>query len=149
MKTWTITKEISVSIDKVWDVIDGSEENLKKLDPKIISQETLIETEERVGSKYLQKYKEGKKVMEYEVFVTDYNETDYEKMFAIAFNLAGWFDIAVRYELEKVDENKTIIKYTTTNKPLKFLAKVMMKFMPGGDKMLEKHIQKIEELAKS
>jgi len=149
MKTWTITKEISVSIDKVWDVIDGSEENLKKLDPKIISQETLIETEERVGSKYLQKYKEGKKVMEYEVFVTDYNETDYEKMFAIAFNLAGWFDIAVRYELEKVDENKTLIKYTTTNKPLKFLAKVMMKFMPGGDKMLEKHIQKIEELAKS
>ena len=149
MKTWTITKEISVSIDKVWDVIDGSEENLKKLDPKIISQETLIETEERVGSIYLQKYKEGKKVMEYEVFVTDYNETDYEKMFAIAFNLAGWFDIAVRYELEKVDENKTIIKYTTTNKPLKFLAKVMMKFMPGGDKMLENHIQKIEELAKS
>jgi len=149
MKTWTITKEVNVSIDKVWDVIDGSEENLKNLDPKIISQETLIVTEERVGSKYLQKYKEGKKVMEYEVVVTDYNETDYEKMFAIGFNLGGWFDIAVRYELEKIDENKTIIKYTTTNKPLKFLAKVMMKFMPGGDNMLEKHIKKIEELAKS
>jgi hypothetical protein len=38
--------------------------------------------------------------------------------------------------------------YKTTNNPLKFMAKLLMMLMPGGNKMLEKHMTRIEQMAK-
>lgn len=148
MKVWELTKVIEAPIETIWKVIDGSEENLKKLDPKIVNQDTILETEERIGSKYLQTYREGKREETYEVVVTDYFETDDEKMFAIAFTIANMFEVGVYYKLKKISEQETEVYYKTTNNPLKFFAKLMMFIMPGGNKVLIDHLAKIEQLAK-
>lgn len=148
MKVWEMTKVIAAPIESVWNVIDGSEENLKKLDPKIVSQETILETDERIGSRYRQTYREGKREETYEVVVTDYFETDDEKMFAIAFTIAKMFEVGVYYKLKKVSDSETEVHYKTTNNPLKFFAKLMMFIMPGDNKILVDHLAKIEQLAK-
>ncbi len=147
MKKWTAEIEINAPIEKVWEVIDGSEENLKKLDPKILSNKVIEETEERIGSSYLQKYQEGKKIMEYVVEVKDYKEDDNSKMFQIGFELGNSFDINVKYLLKKMDENKTHLTYTVTNRPMKFLAKVMMMIMGKGNSVIDTHLKKIKELS--
>lgn len=149
MKTWTAEIAINAPIEKVWEVIDGSEENLKKLDPKILSNKVIEETEERIGSRYLQKYKEGKKVMEYVVEVKDYAEDDNNKMFRVGFELGNWFDITVKYVLKKVDENKTHLVYTTTNRPMKFLAKIMMRIMGDNTSVIDTHVEKIKKLSET
>lgn len=149
MKTWTAEIEINAPIEKVWEVIDGSEENLKKLDPKIVSNKVIEETKERIGSKYLQQYKEGKKVMEYVVEVTDYAEDDNNKMFQIGFKLGKWFDITVKYVLKKIDNNKTHLYYTTTNRPMNFLAKIMMKMMGNNTSVVDNHVKKIKEFSEA
>lgn len=149
MKIWTAEIEINASIEKVWEVIDGSEEKLQKLDPKIISNKVIEETKERIGSRYLQKYKEGKKVMEYVVEVVDYEEDDSNKMFKIGFELGNWFDITAKYVLEKVDDNKTHLVYTTTNRPMKFFAKIMMKMMGNNTSVVDNHVEKIKKLSEA
>lgn len=53
MKTWKAEIEINATIETVWEVIDGSEENLKKLDPKIVPSKVIHKTEESIGSTYL------------------------------------------------------------------------------------------------
>lgn len=148
MKLWSSQIEINAPIEKVWEVIDGSEENLKKLDPKIVLNEVIEETNERIGSKYRQQYKEGKNVMEYVVEVLDYKEDDNNKMFKIGFNLGGWFDITAKYELKKINNTTTNLTYTTTNKPLKLFAKIMM-LMMRNDSVVEKHVEKVKELAEN
>lgn len=149
MKTWTEEIEINAPIETVWKVIDGSEENLKKLDPKIISSKVIEETEKRIGSRYLQEYKEGRKVMEYVVEVKDYLEDDNNKMFEIGFELGNWFDITVKYVLKKVDENKTHLVYSTTNRPMKFFAKIMMRMMGNDSSVVKTHVEKIKKLSET
>lgn len=148
MKEWSTSIEINAAIEDVWKIIDGSEENLKKLDPKIVSSIVIEETPERIGSKYRQQYKEGKRVIEYIVEVKEYDEDDKNKKFKIGFNLAGWFDITAKYELKRMDNKKTYLTYTTTNKPLKFFAKLMMFFM-RNDSVVDKHVNRLKDLSET
>lgn len=71
MKRWESEIVVDCAIDKVWYILDGNEEHLKILDPNIVKNEVINETDERIGSTYLQEYKEGKRVMEYVVTVLD------------------------------------------------------------------------------
>ncbi|XMB86148.1 SRPBCC family protein [Mycoplasmatota bacterium WC44] len=148
MKEWTGYIEIDSSIEKVWEVINGSEENLKKLDPKIIKNEVLFETENKVGSKYKQQYKEGKKVIEYIVEVLEHKDTPNEKSFKIGFKIGKWFDITVLYLLKRVSDNITSVDYKTTNQPLGIIAKILFKLMPSNNDVIENHLKKIESLSK-
>ncbi len=148
MKTWTSTIEVNAGIGDVWHILDGSEEHLRKLDPNIIKNEVIEETPERVGSRYLQEYKEGKRVMSYEVKVLDYNETDQTKLFKIGFNLDGMFEVTARYDITALDENHTRVKYTVTNDPLKLIPKIMMFFM-RNDNVMDTHMNRIKELTEA
>ena len=67
MKQWTKEIEIDAPIEQVWKFFDGSLENMQKIMPQVVDNTPIKITDEMVGSVYLQKYKEGKRVMEYEV----------------------------------------------------------------------------------
>jgi hypothetical protein len=147
LKTFKANIEVNTPIDNVWYIIDGSEEHLKKLDPKIVKNEVIEEKEGRIGSTYLQEYKEGKRVMEYVVEVLDYKETDDSKMFMIGFNIGGAMEVTARYDLKVVDSTHTDVTYTVTNNPLTLMYKIMMKLMPSSSSVMTKHLEKVKNLS--
>ncbi|MCM3638089.1 SRPBCC family protein [Sporosarcina luteola] len=147
MKQWTKEIEINAPIDHVWKYLDGSLENMQKIMPQVVSNEPVTVTEGMVGSIYLQKYKEGKRVMEYEVETLDYLDTPNEKKMKVGFTLGGMFEITAGYELVKIDEGRTRFIYTTTNKPLKWFVKLFLLF--ANDKVVVDFVERVKRVAEN
>ena len=147
MKQWTKEIEIDAPIEQVWKFFDGSLENMQKIMPQVVDNTPIKITDEMVGSVYLQKYKEGKRVMEYEVETVEYINSSKEKKMKIRFILANMFDITARFELVKLNDHKTFFKYTTTNRPLKWFVKLFMLF--GTDKVVVEFVQRVKKVAES
>ena len=147
MKQWTNETEIDAPIEKVWKFFDGSLENMQKIMPQVVENKPKTITDEMVGSVYLQKYKEGKRVMEYEVETLEYVDSSDEKKMKVGFTLANMFDITARYELVRLNENKTSFKYTATNRPLKWFVKLFLLF--ASDKVVVEFVQRVKKVAES
>ena len=62
-------------IENVWKLLDGSLADLQKIMPQVIENKPVNITEEVVGSVYRQKYKEGKRIEEYDVETFEYTNT--------------------------------------------------------------------------
>jgi len=107
MKQWTKEIEIDVPIEQVWSFFNGSLENMQKIMPQVVENKPITITEGMVGSVYLQKYKEGKRVMEYQVETLEFHDSPNEKKLKVGFTLANMFDITARYELVKLNDHKT------------------------------------------
>jgi carbon monoxide dehydrogenase subunit G len=145
MKKWTKSIEINAPIETVWELFDGSLENMQKIMPQVIENTPVHETEEVVGSVYRQKYREGKRVMEYDVKTLEYNDTpDYKKL-KVGFHLANMFDITATYELTKKDENLTELTYTATNQPLKWYTKLFLLF--ASEKVVVDFVERVKRVA--
>lgn len=128
MKSWTRDIEINAPIDYVWDYLDGSVEKMQKIMPQVVEHKPIKITEEMVGSVYRQKYKEGKRMMEYDVETLDYLNMPTKKKLKVGFTLANMFEITAFYELNKINDHKTSFKYTATNRPLKWFGKLFLLF---------------------
>ncbi|WP_342505693.1 SRPBCC family protein [Sporosarcina sp. FSL K6-2383] len=147
MKQWTNTVEINAPIETVWQLFDGSLENMQKIMPKVVGNQPVTITDEMVGSIYLQKYQEGKRVMEYEVETLEYSDSSDEKKMKVGFTLGNMFDITAGYHLVKIDESRTSFTYTTTNLPLKWFVKLFLLF--GNDKVVVEFVQRVKKIAES
>ncbi|MDW0111999.1 SRPBCC family protein [Sporosarcina saromensis] len=147
MKQWTREIEIHAPIEHVWKYLDGSLENMQKIMPQVVSNEPISITEEVVGSVYLQKYREGKRVMEYEVKTLEYINSPNEKKMKVGFALANMFDITARYQLIKLNEEQTKLIYTATNDPLKWFVKLFLMF--ANDKVVVEFVERVKRVAES
>ena len=145
MKEWTKEIEIDAPIEKIWNLFDGTLENMQKIMPQVVDNTPVKITDEGVGSIYRQQYKEGKRIEEYDVETLVYvNALDHKKM-KVGFNLANFFEITAGYELTKINDHKTHFKYTTTNKPLKAILKLVLWF--ASDKTVVKFVERVKEVA--
>ena len=79
MKKWSKEIEIDAPIERVWKLFNGSLEDMQKIMPQVVDNQPITITDDKVGSIYLQKYKEGKKVMEYNVETLEYLDSEDEK----------------------------------------------------------------------
>ncbi|WP_047983041.1 SRPBCC family protein [Ornithinibacillus californiensis] len=148
MKTWSRDIEINAPIQQVWKLLDGELEDMQKIMPNVVENKLVKETENVVGTVYRQKYREGKRVQEYDVETLAYeNEPDYKRM-KVGFNLANMFEITAEYEVKKLDENKTYFRYTTTNTPLKWFIKIMMK-LANSDKVVVQFVERVKQVAEA
>lgn len=147
MKQWTKEIEIDAPIEHVWKYLDGSLENMQKIMPQVVSNEPISITEEVVGSVYLHKYREGKRVMEYEVKTLEYIDSPNEKKMKVGFTLANMFDITARYQLIKLNEEQTKLIYTATNDPLKWFVKLFLMF--ANDKVVVEFVERVKRVAES
>lgn len=147
MKQWKKEIEIHAPIEHVWKYLDGSLENMQKIMPQVVSNEPISITEEVVGSVYLQKYREGKRVMEYEVKTLEYIDSPNEKKMKVGFTLANVFDITARYQLIKLNEEQTKLIYTATNDPLKWFVKLFLIF--ANDKVVVEFVERVKRVAES
>lgn len=128
MKQWTKKIEINAPIEQVWKFFDGNLEDMQKIMPQVVEYTPIKITKERVGSVYRQKYKEGKRFEEYDVKILDYLNTMENKKLKVGFTLANMFDITAAYKLTKLNDDKTLLTYTATNRSLKWYAKLMLMF---------------------
>ncbi|MER2089975.1 MAG: SRPBCC family protein [Sporosarcina sp.] len=147
MKQWTKKIEIDAPIEQVWKLFDGSSENMRKIMPQVVENKPITITDEMVGSVYMQKYKEGKRVMEYQVETLLYQDLSNEKKMKVGFTLANMFDITAYYELVKLNEHKTSFTYTTTNRPLKWFVKLFLLF--ANDKVVVEFVERVKKVAES
>ena len=147
MKKLTRDIEINASIEEVWSFFNGSLEKMQRIMPQVVEQKPIKVTEEVVGSIYRQKYKEGKRIQEYDVETLEYLNTPNEKKLKVGFTLANMFDIRAFYELDKIDDNKTTLKYTVTNRPLKWFVKLFLLF--GSEKVVVEFLERVKKEAES
>jgi hypothetical protein len=147
MKEWSNEVEINAPIEQIWKLFNGSVEEMQKIMPQVVENKPIQITEEKVGSIYLQKYKEGKRVMEYEVKTLEYQDSPKEKTVKIGFTIAKRFEITARYELVKVEDQKTFFKYTSTNRPLKWFVKLFLLF--ASDKVVVEFVQRVKKVAET
>ncbi|MFB4168015.1 SRPBCC family protein [Virgibacillus sp. JSM 102003] len=146
MKKWSEEIEIDAPIEQVWKLLDGTLEDMQKVMPNVIANEPVKVTDEGVGSIHRQKYQEGKRVEEYDVETLLYqNKPDYKEV-KVGFILANMFDITAYYELKKLDDNKTYFRYETTNQPLKWFMKLLIK-LAISNKVVVKFVNRVKQVA--
>lgn len=148
MKKWTKEITIDAPIEVVWQLLDGSLEDMQKIMPQVVENTLMKETPNKIGSVYSQVYKEGKRTHRYDVTVLHYLNTPTKKELKVGFILANMFDITAEYQLIKLDENKTLFIYSTTNKPLKWFIKLILK-LANSDKVVVQFTERVKEVAES
>ena len=147
MKTWTKTININAPIENVWTLLDGSLADLQKIMPQVVENKPMKITEEVVGSVYRQKYKEGKRIEEYDVETFEYTNTPDKKILKVGFTLANMFEITAYYELNKLNETETSFTYTVTNNPLKWFVKLFLLF--ASDKVVVEFLERVKKVAEA
>ncbi|QSB09234.1 SRPBCC family protein [Lysinibacillus fusiformis] len=147
MKTWTKTININAPIENVWKLLDGSLADLQKIMPQVIENKPVNITEEVVGSVYRQKYKEGKRIEEYDVETLEYTNTPDKKILKVGFVLANLFEITAYYELNKINETQTSFTYTVTNNALKWFVKLFLLF--ASDKVVVEFLDRVKKVAEA
>lgn len=147
MKTWSRDIDIQAPIQHVWSFLDGSFENMQKVMPQVVEHTPVKITEEGVGSIYRQKYKEGTRIEVYDVETLEYANENDRKRLKIGFTLANMFEITALYELQKINDHQTNLRYTVTNTPLKWYVKLFLLF--ANDKVVMKFLDRVKHVAES
>ncbi|MFC4778275.1 SRPBCC family protein [Paenibacillus sp. GCM10023252] len=147
VKQWSAEIEIHAPIEQVWSYLDGSLAQMQKIMPQVVANDPVKVTEEKVGSVYRQQYKEGKRIQEYDVHTLEYANHPGDKRVKIGFTLANLFEITALYELHEVREGVTKLRYTATNKPLKWFVKLFMVF--ASDKVVVKFLERVRTVAEA
>ncbi|OIJ17390.1 hypothetical protein BKP37_02480 [Anaerobacillus alkalilacustris] len=147
MKQWTKDIEINAPIDQIWRLFDGSLENMQKIMPQVVEHKPIKITEEVIGSVYRQKYKEGKRIEEYDVETLEYSSAPNKKRLKVGFSLANMFEITALYELKKMNDDKTSFKYTVTNRPLKWYVNLFLLF--ASEKVVVNFLERVKNVAEA
>lgn len=148
MKKWTKEISIDAPIEVVWKLLDGSLEDMQRIMPQVVENTLIKDTPDKIGSVYSQVYKEGKRTQRYDVTTLHYLNTPLKKELKVGFILANMFDITAEYQLVKLDENKTLFTYSTTNKPLKWFIKLILK-LANSDKVVVQFTNRVKEVAEA
>lgn len=145
MKEWMKEIEINAPIDQVWGLLNGPLEDMQKIMPQVVDHQPVKVTNEGIGSIYRQKYKEGKRIEEYDVETLEYVNTPDKRKLKVGFTLAKIFEITALYELTALNEQKTLFKYTCTNRPLKAFLKLFLFF--ASDKIVVQFCERVKKVA--
>jgi len=115
--------------------------------PQVVEHKPVKITEEGVGSVYRQKYKEGKRIEEYDVETLEFSNQPDQKKLKVGFTLANMFEITAFYELTKVNHHKTSFTYTVTNWPLKWFIKLFLLF--ATEKVVVEFLERVKSVAEA
>ncbi|WP_233559507.1 hypothetical protein, partial [Halorubrum sp. Atlit-9R] len=76
------------------------------------------------------------------VHTLEYSNNLNDKKLKIGFTLASIFEITALYELHRVNDQKTKLRYTATNTALKWFVKLFMIF--AAEKVVVKFLEKVK-----
>ncbi|MEC5424589.1 SRPBCC family protein [Virgibacillus sp. C22-A2] len=147
MKKWSHDTEINASIEQVWNLLNGSLEDMQKIMPNVIENKPIKVTDDGIGSIYRQKYQEGKRISEYDVETLIHMDKPDHKELKVGFTLGNMFEITALYELDRINEDETYFRYTTTNKPLKIFLKLFM--LLASNKIVVQFVERVKNVAEN
>ncbi|MED4532067.1 SRPBCC family protein [Metabacillus fastidiosus] len=128
MKKWKIDIEIDAPIEQVWKFFDGSLEDMKKIVPILVEHRPIKITEEGVGSVYRRTNRYKGQLQEHDIETLEYvNETNKKKL-KVNSIMENILDITNCYELNKIDHNKTLLKYKVIYVPLNWQMNLSLLF---------------------
>jgi hypothetical protein len=130
MIKWHEERIIPVNIETIWTLFQL--ENIQRIMPNVVENKVIEKKEGVVGTKYEQKYKEGKRIETYIVEDLEYENTPEKKHNKIGFTLAKAFQVEAAFTLVKAGEDETRFIYQGQNTGLNFLGKTLLKL--GGEK---------------
>lgn len=144
MMTWNEEMMIEANIEVIWNLFQL--ENIQRIMPQIIENEVIEMKEGIVGSRYRQKYQEGKRVETYIVEDLAHEDTPERKYNTSGFVLAKAFKIETSFTLEKIDEKSTRFIYSGSNQGINFLGKILMKLSSSknNDKVVADFMKRVE-----
>lgn len=147
MKQWLKEIGINAPIEQVWQLFDGSLEQMQAIIPQVIENKPVKVTPEVVGSVYRQTYKEGSRTQEYDVTTYEYENRPERKRMRIGFTLAKLFEIQAVYELRQTGDRQTHLTYSGSTRPLNWLAKLFMLF--AKDKAAADFVARVKQVAEN
>lgn len=147
MIQWKEEVIIETNIEKVWHLF--FDKNIKKIMPKVEEHILIEKTEEQVGAKHQQTYREGKRLETYIVETLAYEDHVNKKQKQIRFVLGKAFEITLTFMLVKIDETHTKFIYEGQNKGVNFVGRAMLKLgsEKSNNKVVKEFMEKVEEEA--
>ena len=147
MIEWKEEITIETNIEKVWSLF--SDKNIKKIMPKVEEHILIEKTEEEVGAKHRQSYREGKRVETYIVETVEYEDFVDNKHKQIRFVLGKAFEITLTFTLYKIDDMQTKFIYAGRNKGVNFVGRAMLKLgsEKSNNKVVDEFLQMVQEEA--
>jgi len=144
MIEWEEARIIRQNIEKVWSLFADS--NIRKIMPQVQKHELIEKTEQEVGAKHMQSFKEGKRTKTYVVETLAYEDQLDKKYKQIYFVLGKAFEIDLCFTLHKIDENQTQFIYAGCNQGRNFVGKAMMKLASnkGNLKTVNDFLDRVE-----
>ncbi|WP_394173438.1 SRPBCC family protein [Guptibacillus hwajinpoensis] len=130
MIQWKEEIIIEANIEKVWSLF--SDENIKRIMPKVEEHHLIEKREDEVGAKHKQTYREGKRLETYIVETLAYEDLVDKKLKKISFVLGKAFEITLTFTLLKIDDTHTKFIYEGQNKGVNFVGRAMLKL--GSEK---------------
>lgn len=147
MIEWEEERVIRQNIEKIWLLF--TDKNIRKIMPQVEKHELIEKTEQEVGAKHKQSYKEGKRTETYLVETLAYEDQQDRKYKQIFFVIGKAFEVDLCFTLIKLDENQTKFIYSGCNQGRNFIGKAMMK-MAGNKsnlKTVEDFMDRVEKEA--
>lgn len=150
VKPWIGDIVIHAPIDRAWMLFDNSEAHVQKIIPNVVSHTLLEKTSDIVGSRYLQKYVEGKRSIEYVVTVHDYLDTPDFKKIVLHFRIPKCFDVLITHSLTRTNDSTTAYHYRVEHKPLVWwLGLTLFLGQWRVPKMVAQHLDRVKKAAES
>ncbi|MCA0987427.1 SRPBCC family protein [Guptibacillus algicola] len=137
MIQWKEEIMIDANIEKVWSLF--SDENIKRIMPKVEEHHLIEKKEDEVGAKHKQTYREGKRLETYIVETLAYEDRADKKQKKISFVLGKAFEITLTFTLLKEDDTRTTFIYEGQNKGVNFVGRAMLKL--GNEKSNHKVVK--------
>lgn len=147
MIEWEEERVIHQDIDKVWLLF--ADANIQKIMPEIEKHELIEKSEQEVGAKHLQSYKEGKRIETYIVNTLAYEDKPDKKYKQIFFVTGKAFEIDLCFSLIKQGEKETKLVYSGCNQGRNFIGRAMMKMASNKSnlKTVEAFLDRVEQEA--
>lgn len=147
MIQWAEEIIIVSNIEKVWSLF--ADENIKRIMPKVENHSLIEKSEEEVGAKHKQTYREGKRLETYIVETLAYENHVEKKHKRIQFVLGKAFEITLSFTLLRLDDTQTKFIYAGENKGVNFVGRAMLKLgsEKSNAKVVNEFLDRVKEEA--
>lgn len=144
---WKERMDIEANIETIWRLFEW--DNQQRIMPQVVENKLIEETEEKIGTKFQQKYREGKRIETYIVEVLEHEDAPSKKHLKIGFTLAKTFNIHAAYTLLKKEAHHTVFEYSGSNEGINLLGKIMLKLSStkGNQKVVTDFMKRVQQEA--
>ncbi|CAM3787772.1 SRPBCC family protein [Alkalicoccus chagannorensis] len=142
---WREETLIPTHIEVLWNVFQDA--NISDILPSVETHELVEGKPDSEGARHRQTYRCGRKVSTHIVETFKYIDEPSYKEKEIAFQLQDAYQIRLRFQLRKLNENETMFIYEGEYEAVNFVARIKHKFVEKDTerRMVQRFVQRVRE----